>query len=310
MIPIVLGKIKEYPDGRHAMVAGEGNLRSIRPGDLPVLKQMTGFHSLAEIGELLKRPAAEVEEVYGRYAGDQYVVPIEHWNKLRWDAERGIYINAKSGGIREPAGELIPLSPPCDPWFCVGEERAWLKGVLEARLKIKLPDATLLLANNGLKDGLFFWEVIAQGRFVLRVDFNGPKQADWKLTFAQDLHTVDWTAGVAASWEAERDRHIHANTANLDALVEETQAFIREIVSQSPGELPLIYFSGGKESMVVFDLFRKMGIRAQLLFAGTGMDFPEDEAFIKVIQEMIETDPECRRLFSLHIEPGDKPLAL
>jgi 3'-phosphoadenosine 5'-phosphosulfate sulfotransferase (PAPS reductase)/FAD synthetase len=306
MIPIVLGKIKEYPDGHYALVAGEGNLRNIRPDDLPALKRMTGFNSLSEIGENLQMPLAEIERVYSRYAGDKYVVPIDQWNKLRWDPKRSLYINAKAGST----GQLIPISPPCDPWFCAGEERAWLRTVIERHLNASLPEATLLLANNGLKDGVFFWEVVAQGRLVLRVDFKGPKEEDWQLTFAKELHGIDWRAGLAASWEAERDRHIEANADHLEALVEETQAFIREIVSQSPGELPLIYFSGGKESMVVLDLFKKMGVRAQLLFAGTGMDFPEDEAFIQVIRKMIETDPEYQRLFSLHIEPGDKPLAL
>jgi 3'-phosphoadenosine 5'-phosphosulfate sulfotransferase (PAPS reductase)/FAD synthetase len=312
MNPILLGKLKRYESGRYALIGGEGDLKSVRPDDVPVLRAMNGFDAVDEIAAQLGCSAERVDDVYERYAGDRFLVPLSRWNKLRWCEESRTYVNAV-GVDRSPIanGPLVevPLSPPCDPWFCVGDEREWLRGLIERRIGRPIPEGILLLANNGVVGRVFFWEVVAQGKIVLRIDFTGETEDDWTYTFSPAIEEVAWDAGMSAGYEEERDRHIAANSRYLEELAANSIAFIEEICSRSTA-LPLIYFSGGKESVVTMHLFKEAGISAQLLFAAQGMDFPEDEQFIQELAKMLRESPEYSSLFRLHIEEGDLELAI
>lgn len=309
MKPILLGKLKRYPSGRHALIAGEGNLKSVEASDAPLLRRMDGFSTLDEIAAASDVSVEAVQAVYDRYEGELFLVPLDRWNKLRWCPESQTYVNSLSERTSPVTGGPlvdVPLSPPCDPWFCTGDELVWLREIIETRLGHDLPPQALLLANNGLRDGTFFWEVVADGRIVLRIDFTGATAQDWAITFATAFDGVDWTFGArAATWLEERDRHIHANERSMKALVADSVAFIEEICSRNDEALPLIYFSGGKESMVTMQLFKEASVKAQLLFAAVGMDFPEDSRFIHEFQTWLRESPEYSALFELHIEEGD-----
>ena len=313
MRPILLGKLKRYPSGRHALIAGEGNLKSVDRTNASLLRKMDGFATLDEIAAGADVSVEAVQKVYDRYAGDLFLVPIERWNKLRWCPESQTYVNnltERTSPITGGPLVEVKLSPPCDPWFCTGDELEWLRGLLAARLGRALPPQALLLANNGLRNGTFFWEVVADGRIVLRVDFTGERPEDWAISFTPAVDEVDWSFSHAGTWLAERDRHIAANAAGLRTLMDDSICFIEEICSRNSGVLPLIYFSGGKESMITMQLFKEAGVKAQLLFAAVGMDFPEDAQFIKEFQTWLRQSPEYSELFDLHIEEGDPARAM
>ncbi|GAA4215769.1 phosphoadenosine phosphosulfate reductase family protein [Microbispora amethystogenes] len=307
LTPILLSKLKRYDSGRHALIAGEGTLKHVAPEDAPVLREMRGFRTTAEIAAALGTTEESVRETYERYAGDQFLVPLHRWNKLHWNQREHLYVNELDAALRDPSLVQVPLSPPCDPWFCTGVERDWLRGLIERRLGRALPPDTLLLANNGLSDGVFFWEVVAHGRVVMRIDFTGEREEEWTIGYTSAFEEVDWSFSVTGDETEERDRHIRANAAALDRLALDSVMLIEEICSRDLG-LPLLYFSGGKESIVTMHLFKRAGVKAQLLFAGVGMDFPEDEAFIEQLAGFLR-GPEYRDLFQLHIEPGDQALA-
>jgi phosphoadenosine phosphosulfate reductase len=93
---------------------------------------------------------------------------------------------------------------------------------------------------------------------------------------------------------------ISANQVYLERLLEDAIVFVEEMSTRAD-TLPLIYFSGGKESMVMMDIFKKAGKRANLLFAATGWDFPEDLDFMRALQQ----DPEYFEGFNLHMELVD-----
>lgn len=305
--PILLGKLKEYASGRIAVVAGEGELRSVSAQDRRVLEQMNGFQTFAEIAVKLNLSQDAVQAVFDTYKAERYLSTMDYWNKLHWSPSRRIYVNEKAPAKGDTDTDLVhvPISPPADPWFCTGDELIWIRTLIETRIGRTLPAGTLLLANNGIQNNVFFWEIVANGGVVLIIRFSGEGERDWQYTFAEDIDTFGWQSFTDESWEKARTRQIDAHTDRLNRLVDDTIVFIEEVCARG-SERPLLFFSGGKESIVTLDLFRRAGISAQLLFAGTGMEFPEDEQFMKDFAEFMRTDQEHSRLFDLHIEPGDK----
>lgn len=310
--PILLGKLKRYPSERCALVAGEGNVKHVDERHYPILALMTGFNSPEYIADHTGSDVATVQDVYRRYAGDLFLCNLSEWNKLKWCPNSQTYFNARGLTCNpKTGGELlsVDLLPPCDPWFCTGDELNWIRSLVAERMHRDLPENALFLANNGLVNGTFFWEVVAQGQVVMRIEFSGPQPKDWKVSTTDAFDSIDWSFSESRTWVEERDRHVRANATLIDALAKEATAFIEDVCERDDS-LPLIYFSGGKESMVVLDLFRKAGVKAQLLFAGTGMDFPEDASFIQEYAQKLQSDVRDNELFQLHVEPGDTPRAL
>jgi phosphoadenosine phosphosulfate reductase len=303
--PILLAKIKgSASDGNLRLVGGAGLVKWVRPEDEPALRSATGFSTLAELATALGRTDAELASLYRRYEADYFLVDLDQWNKLYWDAAERVYVNARGPGQQPVDAIAVPLAPPADPWFCTGEERAFLARKLEEHLGSKVGDDVLLLGNNGVRDGCFFWQIVAWGRVCLTIHFRDRAESAWEFVYASGIEKLPW-GGCGSSQELEIARQIRANESARIALEQNTIAFIQEVTSEAPNEKPLIYFSGGKESLVMLDLFRKANVSAQLLFAGTGMDFPEDEQFIVELRDWLKATPGLDAMFPLHIEPGD-----
>ncbi len=315
--PLLAGRLIAQTDGSAILVGAPDSVRRVNAADHPVVRSFDGHRTAVQVANSLGLQVAAVTAVAERYAGPRFVVELDDWNKLHWDPELRTYVNVSrvDPGWRTLTSDQrarlrgVPLSPPCDPWICLDEERSWIARRLAELTDQNISSDVFLLCNNGLRDGIFFWEVVLEGEVVAKVIFHGEHEQDWEWRVLPGMAKVDVKAHVAEPWQAHRDRLLKANEAVHQRLVDDTIAFIQVTCEQSPGHKPLIYFSGGKESLVTLDLFRRAGRGAQLLFAATGLDFHEDNAFIRECAAWIDRDPDLKSLFQLHIEEADPEAA-
>jgi 3'-phosphoadenosine 5'-phosphosulfate sulfotransferase (PAPS reductase)/FAD synthetase len=322
--PVLVGKLVDRPDGSALLVGSPDAVRRVAAQDVALVRRFDGHADVRALAAATALSPEEVVRVAERYAGPRFVVDLADWNKLRWDPVARTYLNiARTDAARwaslppdvRARLQAVPLSPPCDPWMCLETERRWICEGLTARTGRTVSDQALVLCNNGVRGGVFFWEVVMDGHIVARITFAGEREDEWTWDVLPSFATIALDAHAASSWESKRDQLIEANRELHARLVEDTVAFIDLICIDEPARasvddetgrpLPLLYFSGGKESVVTLDLFRQAGRPAQLLFAATGLDFTEDNSFIQDLQRWIEGDAGLSRLFRLHIEQAD-----
>lgn len=80
---------------------------------------------------------------------------------------------------------------------------------------------------------------------------------------------------------------LEANRSALTALEDEAIAFIRQVTTEHPSRLPVVSFSGGKDSVVVSHLVRKALGRDEILhvFGDTTIEYPDTYDFLQEFQK-------------------------
>lgn len=74
-----------------------------------------------------------------------------------------------------------------------------------------------------------------------------------------------------SSWEGA----VAANEKILDLYESKSVEFIRDVMEKNPGVTPTISYSGGKDSLVTLLITLKAGLKLPMIFADTGLEFPE-----------------------------------
>jgi len=139
------------------------------------------------------------------------------------------------------------------------------------------------MANNGFNHGHFFWEVIVEGQVVMIIRFDGASPENWSAECSPSLSALSWDHSAVGSLDMRVQEVFRANMPHVEELVDDSLVLIEEMTCRWPS-LPLVYFSGGKESMAMYQLFRDLDREANFVFAGTGLDFPEDIEFMLALQ--------------------------
>lgn len=70
---------------------------------------------------------------------------------------------------------------------------------------------------------------------------------------------------------------------------EQTQRFIEKYHMFTPDEKVLVAVSGGKDSLALWDVLLRLGYRADGLYIGLGIDYPEGESYSGESLEKVET---------------------
>jgi len=277
--PLVLGRLKRDSSGRCALLGHAGDVRAI-PGDwFDTLSLMDGFHSMQEIAVLTGNDEAAVREIFQTLRGGKHVSTLQDWNVIYWCAACRTYLTRATAcpGCGSSLKQ-VPWLPPCDPWILFEQEYEFVRQALRIHAGVEIDADRLLLGNNGICNNRFFWQIAYDGRIVLRIDFNGLNRSSWKVIVHEAAHEVNWRV-PSQGRSAEALRMAAANQDSLQKIEADSIAFLDEVWGYYD-TTPLMYFSGGKESMVMLRLLEKAGRKTNLAFVGTGLDFPEDARFL------------------------------
>jgi 3'-phosphoadenosine 5'-phosphosulfate sulfotransferase (PAPS reductase)/FAD synthetase len=281
--PLLLGRLKRSASGRTMLMGHAGDVRSVPEESYGVIRLMDGFHGFEDIAAETGVDEAAVRQIFTQVRGDKRVGTLEEWNTCYWCDTCGLYLSRlRTCSVCGGATAQVPLAPPCDPWVLFEDEHAFVRDLLHEHADLSVDDRRLMLGNNGVRDNKFFWQVIYAGRVVLHVSFTEFDPASWRVQVADGVHDLDWNRPTLARAE-EMTRMAHANRDTLQGLEADSVAFIDEVTTYYPSD-PVLYFSGGKESVVMLRLLEKANRKSNVVFVGTGADFPEDEQFM--LEEM------------------------
>jgi len=285
--PILLAKIKTFSSGRAALIYSEGELDYIQPNELTLLASMDGYLTWQQIAENTGTTTKEVKELFIKFSRRKAVTLLKYWNKLRWCSKCGAYLNSFEEDCWQCGQRLtyVPLAPPNDPWICFFEEKKFIFEIIFKQLGLRIPEHILILGNNGLRHGRFFWQIIIYGQVVATIHFDDIEPSTWHVEPEDCLESIVNMVHNAkiVSWEEDVQKTMVANSRHMDKLIQDSLVFIEEMNSHWEAT-PLIYFSGGKESLVMSYLFKTLNCSANLVYAGVGFDFPEERAFIEELQ--------------------------
>lgn len=90
----------------------------------------------------------------------------------------------------------------------------------------------------------------------------------------------------AASW----DDAIRANAHELERAENEAVQFVRDVAGRNPRLPPNVSYSGGKDSLATLLVVKKALGKVPLLFADTGLEFPETLANIDAVSKEYDLD--------------------
>jgi len=300
-IPLALGRIKQV-NGRFLLTGSLGHSTYLTEHEARLVDAMEGFMSVAELAQQYAAKPETVASLADRLTQQGLVTELSDWNKLRWCPACLSYLVTEACTCPHcnTQTDAVPLSVPCDIWILLGEDFRFIQESLRQVFQRELPDEALLLGNWGLLDNRSFWEIIYQGKKILTVHFDGERRTDWRYIPTEDLSRVDFERPVT-SLHSQIEDLIELNAQRLRDLEQQSMAVIEETYDVFPS-LPLIYFSGGKESMVMAEMFRQLQIKCNLLLVLAGMDQPDDVAFFK---ETLVPYLEAIPFFHLHVYAQD-----
>src|SRR5208282_3006864 len=78
---------------------------------------------------------------------------------------------------------------------------------------------------------------------------------------------------------------VRAKAKGLDAAESEAVAFVRAVTGRNPGLVANVSYSGGKDSLAMLLVVLKAIGPVPLLFADTGLEFPETYENVKIVSE-------------------------
>lgn len=303
--PILLGKVNKIGD-IYTLMGHMGDVHRINVTEYKVLRLMDGFKTMEEIAELSDVSMEFVEKIFSLYRGEKKLTFLSDWNHIGWCQNCNTHV---SGEICSNCGSQvrkIVFSPPCDPFIGFSEEQKFILNILQEKFNITLPNDACFLINNGVQNNIFFWEVEYSGTIILRIDFIGNDPNSWKYTLMVQGEKINEKSGCSLSQDYIK-KSIKASEKNLNKLENDSIAIIAES-SVFFNTKPLLYFSAGKESMVMYSLIKSANIPVNILTVVTGVEFPDDIAFIEKMRKEIEKESYFEYYF--YQDDGEKIISM
>lgn len=303
--PIVIGRLNKFANGTGTITGHIGDVLKLEDGEYELLKQMDGYHTFEEIAAVHGIDRERAEDVFNKYNSyNRMVTTLEEWNRIGWCEHCETYIADPYCCTCGGHTKRLILSPPCDPFICFDEERAFILSVLRDKFDIILPEDTFFLGNNCCRNNRFFWEIAYKGIIILRIYYQDLDKESWEYRLEADKDTIDTSNPMLLNKESI-DKLIRANSNRQKGLVSLAEALILES-TEFFDTRPLIYFSGGKESLIMLSIYEKMGVAANVLTVATGVDFPDDMEFTKNVRKVMDKS----NLFSFYYYEGNEDIIL
>lgn len=286
--PILLGRLGK--SSNFCTLSGYlGDIESITSFEYQVLREMNGLNTFAGLSQHLSIPVENIQHIYQKFAGNKKLTTLSQWNQIGWCPQCYSYVAGATCDICHDDVEKMDLNPPCDPWICFEVERKFIIDMLFKAAQIVLHEDTFFLANNCIANNKFYWEIIYRGKKIAHIHFPSYDSASWKCELLVGEREI--MQGRPHIWgEDTIPRMIQANESRQAFLFHNSAAFIESAINYYEST-PLLYFSGGKESMVIYSLLERLQLQANVLTVATGVDFPEDLAFMREFGRIIQDNP-------------------
>lgn len=294
--PILLGKLNFIGKKCYTITGYLGDTESITEEEYKILKLMDGYNTINDIAKKINVKNKEVEHLFNKYkSGAKKVVQLSDWNKICWCNQCKVYFIGEKCSVCNKRGKKMIFSPPCDPWIALNVEREYIINNLKKRFDITISDDSVLLVNNGIYEGKFFWEVAYGNELILKMSFEGYNEEQWKFELLKSKEKILKIQPMIWN-EISKERLISASKIRQEQLYLKAKSFIYE-TSTYFNEKPLLYFSGGKESMVMLSLLEKLSLKANVIMVAGGVEFPEDYNFMKECVKKIESNDNLNMYF-------------
>lgn len=299
--PIVIGRLCRQRDNFNTITGHTGDVIRLDENEYEILKEMNGFQSSDDISKKLNLSVEKVNKTFEKFKDNsRMVTTLKKWNRIGWCSKCHTYISGEKCGICNGDIEKIIFSPPCDPFICFDEERMFIVNALKDNFGIEIPEDTLLLAANGCENNKFFWDVAYNGQIVLRIIFTNLEKENWKYELLVDKEEIIKEIPQRLD-ERTWNKLFEANKQSQKKLCDTAKSLILE-ANEFFDNKQLIYFSGGKESLVMLNLYSELNLDANVLTVATGVDFPDDIEYTKKIRNELDVNHN----FTFYFYEGDE----
>ena len=257
---------------REVLVTPPGDARPAFPADIALINQIYEDHFGAplipegHIALLNKVPDEDrMEEVIvgGGIAGIIRYFP----GQRRWEPVPG----RKHGLLFSPKKHIVVVADDAVPFIRDQGMSVLAPGLVSIDDSVKAGDEVFILAKDGTCIGAGRAKVDAAKRGTMKKGINcqDPEECP-----------VD-DCSRAATWEDA----VSANAAAIDQAEAASIQFIREVTARNPGIMTNVSYSGGKDSLAMLLVILKAIGKVPLLFADTGLEFPETYENVDTVAE-------------------------
>ena len=192
----------------------------------------------------------------------RYIPAEERWEVLPREA---------AALIVQPTKRIIVVTDEAGGYIKEGKS-VLMPGVVSVSPEISVGDSVFVMAENG--------ECVAVGR--AKMSYEETKEA----TRGQLVRTRRTQKPVVDTAPSTWEDAIQANNDILDLYEGKSIEFIRDVIAKNPDLQPTISYSGGKDSLVTLLITLKAVGKLPVIFADTGLEFPET---IENVQKVKET---------------------
>ena len=170
----------------------------------------------------------------------------------------------------QPTKRIVRVTDEAGEYIKAGNS-VLMPGVTYVSPEIAAGDSVFVLTESG--------ECVAVGRAKMSYeDTVGATRGQLVRTRRTNKASIDI---APSTW----DDAIKANEGILDLYEAKSIEFIKDVISKNPGITPTISYSGGKDSLVTLLLTCKAGLRLPMIFADTGLEFPETIQNVRDVAE-------------------------
>ncbi len=191
------------------------------------------------------------------------------------------YIPAESRWEVLPREAAASLVVPTKRFIRVTDDAA---GYIRDGSSVLMPGVTFVSPDIAVGDSVFVLsesgDCVAVGRAKMSYQETvGAARGQLVRTRRTQKPVVD---AVPSTWEDA----IAANNDILDLYERKSIEFIHDVIAKNPGIQPNVSYSGGKDSLVTLLITLKAGLRLPLIFADTGLEFPETIENVHKVSEL------------------------
>ncbi|HJJ44821.1 MAG TPA: phosphoadenosine phosphosulfate reductase family protein [Methanocorpusculum sp.] len=192
----------------------------------------------------------------------RYLPAEERWEVLPREA---------AASVVQPVKRIVRVTDEAAGYIKEGSS-VLMPGVTYVSPEIREGDPVFVLSESG--------ECVAVGRSKMSAEEAASAERGQLVRTRRtqkpviDVHPSSWEGAIAA------------NETILNTYEEKSVAFIRDVMAKNPDVAATISYSGGKDSLVTLLLTLKAGLRLPMIFADTGLEFPET---VQNVHEVSET---------------------
>ena len=192
----------------------------------------------------------------------RYIPAEERWEVLPREA---------AALVVQPTKRVIRVTDEAGEYIKEGKS-VLMPGVVSVSPEIAIGDSVFVMAESG--------ECAAVGRAKMSyAETKGATRGQLVRTRRTQKPVID---AAPSTWEDA----IRANNVILDLYEGKSIEFIRDVIAKNPGIQPTVSYSGGKDSLVTLLITLKAVGRLPIIFADTGLEFPETIENVRKVRDL------------------------